>query len=141
MSAYTTLASVQAKIASADLIAALDDNQSGALNLTVFNQIVTDASTEIEGLCSGLYVVPFNPVPPIVSTACLMRVCYEIYRRALTPDEKNTFKAESDKYFAEPDGIFCKVRDKSAPFDVNTPRVYTPFIAQQWPLSVDMTTA
>jgi phage gp36-like protein len=141
MSAYTTLASVQGKIPAADLLQALDDNGSGVLNLTVFNQIVSDVSAEIEGLLGGLYTVPFNPVPPIVATGCLMRVCYEIYRRALTPEEKNTYKAESDKYFDKEDGLFCNVRDSGAPFDLNTPRAFTPFVAFQCPLSVDYTTA
>lgn len=136
MSAYTTQASIQGQISPTDLIAALDDTGSGQLNVAVLNQIISDVSTDIDGMCGGLYNIPFNPVPPLVAAGCLAIVCYEIVRRALTPEEKNIYKEDADRYMK----IFMEVRDDDKPFDVNTPRANSPVIIQQTCLSVDTNT-
>lgn len=137
MSAYTTQAAITANICAADLIAALDDDSSGVLNVPILNQIIENVSTDIDGMLGGLYNIPFNPIPSMVANGALAMACYQIYRRALTPDEKNTFKDENDKYVK----MFLEVRNGDKPFDVTVSRTYTPFVVSQYPLVVDETTA
>lgn len=141
MSAYTTQAAIQGEISLADLIAALDDNESGALNVVALNQIIINISGKIDGLLAGIYLTPFNPVPSMVADAALYGCCYEILRRALTSDERNTFFQQYDYYFNDKTGVFVKVRDKDGAFDIGVPRYYSPVVITQSPLSVDMTMA
>lgn len=94
MSMYTSRAIIQGEIASADLIALTDDNNTGDVDDTVLNQIIENASNYIDGRVANIYDVPFDPVPTVVASMALSIVCYRLYRRRLTPDEKNNFAEE-----------------------------------------------
>lgn len=78
----------------ADLIAMCDDNNTGSLDSnaqTILNQIIANASGEIDQACANLYgqQLPFNPVPSSVASMALTIACYRLFRRRETPDEKN----------------------------------------------------
>lgn len=93
MSAYTTQAEIEGEIQPSDLIALTDDNNTGMLNATVLNQIIANASGYIDRKVANIYgaQLPFNPVPPSVASMALTIACYRLYRRRLTPDEKNNY--------------------------------------------------
>lgn len=141
MSAYTTQLSIQGRIPPADLLQVLDNDGSGSLNTVQLNQIISDCSNAIDAMLGGLYYTPFNPVPALVSDACLCLTCYEIYKRALTPDEKNIFLADYNRYMDDKNGILFQIQTGKISLDVNTNRAFAPIVIFQCPLSVDCTTA
>lgn len=94
MSAYTTQSAIEGEIAPSDLIAFTDDGNTGSLNETILNQIIANASGYIDARVANIYEVPFDPVPSAVASMALSIVCYRLFRRRLTPDEKNPFYEE-----------------------------------------------
>jgi phage gp36-like protein len=89
--AYTTQALIEAEIASQDLIALTDDGNTGSINSTVLSNLITNVSTWIDGKIANIYDVPFATAPTLIQSICLSVVCYRLYRRRLTPDEKNNY--------------------------------------------------
>jgi len=94
MSQYCTQAAVNGEIPNADLIALLDDDDNpapGTLNVTLLNQVIANASGEIDQACANIYgqQLPFNPVPLSVANMALTITCYRLFRRRETPDEQN----------------------------------------------------
>lgn len=56
---YTTKAVISARFGgSSDLIGATDDDNTGQINDTILNQIITNATTEINGALTTIYPVP-----------------------------------------------------------------------------------
>ena len=96
MSQYCSQADITAEINSQDLIAFLDDEGTGLLNVTRLNQIIDRQAAKIDGRLATIYPTPFNPVPAAVRDACTLFVCEALYRRRLTPDEKNPFHIEAE---------------------------------------------
>jgi phage gp36-like protein len=91
---YCSQQQIEAEIGGPDLIALTDDNNLQTVDLNVLNTLIDNVSKYIDGRCANIYDVPFNPVPPIISQMCVSVVCYRLYRRRLTPDEKNNFYDE-----------------------------------------------
>jgi phage gp36-like protein len=91
LSAYCTQSDIEGEIQNSDLIAITDDANQGSINTTVLNQVIANASGEIDRLVGNVYDVPFNPAPPSVQSMAIIIACYRLYRRRLTPDEKNLF--------------------------------------------------
>jgi phage gp36-like protein len=91
VSAYCTTADIQGEIQNADLIACTDDDNTGNINQTILNQVISNASGEIDRLVGNVYDTPFNPAPPSVESMAIIITCYRLYRRRLVPDEKNIF--------------------------------------------------
>jgi phage gp36-like protein len=88
---YTTMAQVTAKIPPQFLLEALDDDGDGQADPGLFNQVVANVATEIEGALGQRYAVPFdNPLPAVVASAALTLACYGIYARRVT-EEMNPF--------------------------------------------------
>ena len=80
----------------ADLIGLCDDNQTGSLDaaaVAVLNQVIANASGYIDSKVANIYgqQLPFNPVPSSVASMALTITLYRLYRRRLTPDEKNNY--------------------------------------------------
>ena len=75
MSTYTTQAAIQGEIPEMDLIGLTDDDQTGMMNGTVLNQIITNASGEVDQACANLYgtQLPFDPVPSSVASMALTK--------------------------------------------------------------------
>lgn len=76
-----------------DLISLTDDGQTGNLDSVVLNQVIANASGEIDQSCANIYgkQLPFSPVPASVASMALTITCYRLFRRRLCPDEKNNF--------------------------------------------------
>jgi phage gp36-like protein len=98
LSAYCQTLDVLGEIQMDDLIALTDDAATGQLNTTVLNQVIANASGEIDRMVGNRYAVPFSPVPPSVQSMAIVITCYRLYRRRAVPDEQN-------KYFADYDAI------------------------------------
>ena len=96
MSAYTTQQAIGGEIQQADLIQLCDDVGTGSLDaaaLAILNQVIANASGEVDQACANLYgrQLPFNPVPSSVASMALTITLYKLYRRRLVPDEQNKY--------------------------------------------------
>lgn len=97
MSAYTNQTAILGEIQLSDLIALTDDApKMGVVNQTVLDQVIANASGEIDRFVGNIYDVPFTTVPPSVANMALIIACYRLFRRREVPDEKNKF---SDDYY------------------------------------------
>lgn len=94
MSDYVTQTDITGQIPSTDLIAALDDTQSGTLNTSALNSIIGAASAKVDSFLAAVYVLPLNPVPQPVFDAALNIACYMIYRRTKAGKETNPFQED-----------------------------------------------
>ena len=96
MSIYTNQAAVNGELPMQDLIGLTDDDQTGQLNVTILNQIIANASGEVDQACANIYggQLPFNPVPLSVANMALTIACYRLIRRRNTADEQNKFYQE-----------------------------------------------
>lgn len=124
MSAYCTQDDILAEINAADLLPMLDDNNTNDPNDPSVTgrlaSIIARESKKIDGRLSNIYNVPFNPVPPAVNDACIVFVCEALYRRRLTPDEKNPFHVEAEDLRKR----FTKIGNGELELDLNFPRDY-----------------
>ncbi len=92
---YCNQADIEGEIQNSDLIALTDDTQTGNINSTILNQVISNASSYIDSLVSNIYTTPFaDPVPSTVKSMAITIVCYRLLRRRLVPDEKNNFYDE-----------------------------------------------
>lgn len=91
MSVYCNQSDIEGEIQDADLIQLTDDNGTGSLNSVVLNQVIANASGEIDRYVGNVYDIPFNPVPPSVESMAIIITCYRLYRRREVPDEKNKY--------------------------------------------------
>lgn len=93
MSAYCTQADIQGEIQLQDLISLTDDNTPplGVVDIAVLNQVIANASGQIDRMVGNVYDVPFSPVPPSILSMAIVITCYRLYRRRETPDELNKF--------------------------------------------------
>lgn len=137
MSAYVTQADIEGQLSPAGLIGALDDTGSGTLNTTTMNNIIANASSNVDAALGALYAVPFNPIPPAVFNAALTICCYMITRRALTPDERNPFYAE----YRETMNWLKLVQKGEIGFDQTVNRAFAPVSVNATCLTIDDTTA
>lgn len=88
-SAYTTRAAVVAKLPDRFLVEALDDDNDGIEDEGLFDQILANVVTEIDGYLEGRYTLPISPVPAILRSAALTLMLEELYRRRGITDEAN----------------------------------------------------
>src|ERR1700720_3774510 len=94
MSQYCSITDVQSQINPADLIAALNDG-NGGLDQNTLNLMIVHASGDVDAKCQAIYQTPFSsPYPAGVTECTLAFVCYQIYRRVMSPEEKNPFDAD-----------------------------------------------
>lgn len=91
MSAYCTQADISGEIQPSDLIGLTDDTGTGLLNSAVLNQVIANASGEIDRMVGNVYDIPFSPVPSSVESMAVIITCYRLYRRRETPDETNKY--------------------------------------------------
>ena len=89
---YCTKEDILGEISMSDLVALTDDTNLNTLNLTVLNQLIANASSLIDSRLANIYTVPFGTPPPsAIKSAAVTITCYRLFRRRLTPDEKNLF--------------------------------------------------
>ena len=92
MSAYCTQAQLLGEIQLADLITLTDDAPAtGIINQNVLNQVIANASGDIDQYLGAVYDVPFTVTPVSVSQMAVTLTCYRLFRRREVPDEKNKF--------------------------------------------------
>ncbi len=137
--AYTTQALIENQIPAPDLIAALDETQSGTLNTVVLNNIIGMASDEVDGYIAATYVVPFvGSIPPACQTAATWITCEMIYKRR-KPDAANPFSATADMWRKR----LNDVGENGKSLDANFARSASvpPVVASLSCVSIDCTTA
>lgn len=131
MSAYTTQALIQTRISAPDILAAFDDLGTNADPSTAINAMIQAVSADIDGRLAAIYDVPFTNPPAFVSAACLTICCEWIYKRRLTPEEKNIFTDEAKMYRDMMDNIVKDKRTMSA----TQLRSFPPVVSFNLPLS------
>lgn len=133
MSAYTTQALIQTLIAPQWLAAAFNDDGSNdpAAITAGITAIISQVSNDIDGRLAPIYVVPFVTAPPTVSAACLILCCEKIYKRRLSPEEKNPFSGEADEWRSYLKMI-CK---DELTLDAQRVRAFPPIVSLNLPLS------
>ena len=87
---YCSQADIEGEIQDADLISITDDAGTGQINQTVLNQVISNASGEIDRYCGAIYP-NLSSANPSINNMAIIIACYRLYRRRLTPDEKNLF--------------------------------------------------
>lgn len=105
MSTYCNQQMIQGAIQNADLISLTDDDQTGQLNTTVLNQVITNASGQVDMYCANIYgtQLPFSDAPATpqsVANLALTIACYMLYERRETPHELNKFAKRYDAAIA-----------------------------------------
>lgn len=132
--AYTTRALIVAKIPSLVLNDALDDNGDGREDTGAMDNVITVASTEVDGYLAGIFSVPFaDPAPAKVATAAFVFACYTIYQRRSTPDKDNPF-ADQNKFWRE---HLQKVGKGEIPLDAAIEKSFAPGAAITEPISLN----
>lgn len=102
----------------------------GTLNATVLNQIIANASGLIDSRVSNIYTVPFGSPPPTsIKSAAITITCYRLFRRRLTPDEKNLFYDD----YLNTLKFLDKVNSGEANIDLDTTRAVEPGVVLQRP--------
>ena len=87
--AYCSESDIANYLPEATLIQLTDDTSAQtAVNETVLNAQITNVGDVIESYLRGRYVLPINPVPPILTEIAVTLVIYNLYgRRPETHDE------------------------------------------------------
>lgn len=123
MSAYTNETDLLGEIQLADLIWLTDDKPTtGNVNQTVLNQVIANASGEIDFYLANRYSVPLVPTPPMIESAAIAITCYKLFRRREVPDEKNKYKEQYDNAIKTLQAI--KAGDEA--IDVNVNQAFSP---------------
>lgn len=123
MSSYCTTNDILAEIQDAELIRLTDDApKTGNINNTILNQVIANASGEIDFYVGSRYSVPFVPTPPSVESMAIILTCYRLYRRRLVPDEKNRFTEERNQIVA----FLQKVKAGDEALDLSVQQEFSP---------------
>lgn len=86
---YVTSAVLIAKIPSAFLLQALDDDADGVIDAAVVAQLLEDASGAVDALLCGRFTVPFADPPAVVTESAKVFACEQCYKRRGIADEAN----------------------------------------------------
>jgi phage gp36-like protein len=126
--AYITQDDLANYIDSVNLISMTDDWGTGAVNTTILNNILEQASDSADALVSSIYSVPFVnvPIPIKVKTASAIFAVEMLYQRRLTPSERNPMKTEAD-YWRD---TLLKVNLGQLSLDYLANRSFTPLIVR-----------
>lgn len=133
---YTDRAAIEGEIAQPDLNTALDDDGDGQADDGLLDTIIANVTAFIDGKLANIYDVPLNPVPPKVAAWALSIACYRIYRRRLTPEEKNNFSDENRAAMRE----LIAVSEGTQSLDLTTTRAFPPGYVAGGPVSIDCNT-
>ena len=115
----------------------LDDDGDGSPDAGLLEQIVQDASMEVDGRLNQTYTVPFaDPAPVKVRAAALVFTCEAFYQRRNVPPDRNPFTARADYWRIELD----KIGRDGKGLDNSTLRVVPPVTWASSPSWVNDTT-
>lgn len=87
---------MQAEIPEPVLRDALDDDGDGQADAGLLDQIIVNASDEINGLIGGRYTTPLVTPPSVVKRAALVFSCEAVYRRRRNGDDQNPYRKTAD---------------------------------------------
>jgi phage gp36-like protein len=128
--AYCTTDDIAAEVGGMqNLIPFTDDTNSQQLDTTVLSNIISVAQTIIDGRLGGIYTVPISPVVPMVRAAAITLTCERLYRRRLSPAEKNPYTEDAKEVMKWLD----KIANNEASLDASVPRAFTPGFAHSRP--------
>ncbi|MBI5770858.1 MAG: DUF1320 family protein [Verrucomicrobia bacterium] len=102
MPAYIIMATLTAEMPPQFVAQALDDDGDGAADAGLFDQLVANAQTEIDGILGQRFEVPFsNPIPSVVVDACTKLVAEKLYARRGFSGDKNPWEKKAAEVRAE----------------------------------------
>lgn len=133
---YCSIDDILAEINTDQLTAMLDDSNDGNLNTDLLNKIISRESAKIDGRLSTIYPTPFNPIPQVVRDACTVFTCEALWRRRLTPTERNPMTDEANEMRER----LKLIGNGDLDLDVNFPRVFQQGAVVQIPISVNTNT-
>ncbi|WP_157837243.1 phage protein Gp36 family protein [Geminisphaera colitermitum] len=95
---YITRAALSAIVPPQFILEALDDNKDGIEDPGLYQDLLTVAQKEVDGILGKRFRVPFaNPIPDIVSTATLKIMGELLYKRRGYSGEQNPHEAAANK--------------------------------------------
>jgi phage gp36-like protein len=119
---YVTRADIESKVPPPILVGALDDDGDGLEDSGRFDALVATASAEVDGYLSGLFTVPFDPVPAKVRQAAQCFVLEMVYQRRNVEADKNPFTKQAAWWREH----LQKVGNRELPFDAATAKAFVP---------------
>lgn len=96
--AYVTQAQIEALLPPAHLADMLDDDGDSIADEGLLDTIIAGADQEVDSALAGIYNVPFDPAPAIVSQAALCFVLERLYARRIVGDEKNPWQSKANAW-------------------------------------------
>lgn len=117
---YCTEADIISQVGQNNIIPFLDDDQDGAADSGLLDNIITQASDQVDGFIASVYDTPLSTVSGSVKYATIIFVCEILYRRRLTPQEQNPYREEA-KRMRE---WLTRVSDGELALDVNVPQAF-----------------
>lgn len=125
MSQYCSQSDILNYIDTTQLVGLTDDFNSGQVNSTILNNIITMASNKADALISSIYT-PFGNNPPAkIKEASIVFSCYALWARRLTPEEKNQFKEQKEFW----EQTLTKINSGELALDAQFGRAFPPVIA------------
>lgn len=79
--AYCDLDDLKAKMGEEELISLTDDEDTGAVNTGVTDQMIVSAGALIDAYCARRYTVPFDPVPEMVKSVAVDIAAYKLFSK------------------------------------------------------------
>ncbi len=93
---YTTQAEIEASIPPQFLRQALDDDGDGSADPGLLDQIILNASSEVDAFLGQRYSTPFtSPFPAVVATAARIIVLESLYLRRGMSGDANPWEARA----------------------------------------------
>jgi phage gp36-like protein len=95
---YCTLDDLKKQVREEVLVALTDDASTGAVDQTVVDKAIADASAEIDAYAQGRYPVPFSPVPQVIGKIAVDMSLYNLFSRRGFDPEGSQDKVISERY-------------------------------------------
>lgn len=133
--AYVIQAEIEAEVPPQHLTDALDDDRDGARDAGLLDQIIANASRQVDGFLATIYTVPFASPPPVVRQAALVFVCEALYSRRERGGDANPWKARADAWREQ----LKLIGTTSMPLDATIAMAFPPGAVVSDAASVDST--
>ncbi|NLO90674.1 MAG: DUF1320 domain-containing protein [Elusimicrobia bacterium] len=79
--AYCIVGDLSGRLSTAELVQLTDDAFTGAPNMDIIAQAISDAQEEIDGYLRGRYTLPLGSVPGLIKTIAVDLTAYRLYKR------------------------------------------------------------
>ena len=124
MSSYCSLSDINTLLDSNQLISCTDDFQTGTINTTILNNIISMASNKVDAMISSIYAPFTGNVPAKVKDATIVFCAYVLMQRRLLPNEINPYKSQAD-YWTD---TLTKINAGQLSLDEQFNRGFTPVV-------------